>query len=191
LKEWIDQLRAKGRVPLLKILFHVPDRTSWRKAERRFIARYQEDGFHLFNATVGGQGPSPEALKAAWADPESRRRRMKAIHAPEVKAKMSAAQTEINNRPGMKERKSIASALSNGTPEQRALFSAQQTERMKKRKYRKAVSNATKARWEDPTYKEQTMKAMQTAAQSSWSDPIKAAERRAKLAATWAAKRVT
>ena len=53
---------------------------------------------------------------------------------------------------------------------------------------RKLISKSSQRRWKDAAFREQTSAAIKEGVKTAWSDPVKAAERRAKIRATWDAK---
>jgi GIY-YIG catalytic domain len=133
---WLRRVLGAGEVPKLKVIFHVPSDMSWEVAERFFIAAGRHFGFRLTNVFAGGEGADSVAmkavhgrpgqrekyvagLKAAWADPAVRAKH-EAAQTPELRALYSERSKEVNNRPGMRERKSEACKRTKGTPEARA-----------------------------------------------------------------------
>ena len=80
---------AEGLQPQIGILEQGTG--DWQAAERKWIARYREQGYQLCNATDGGEGASPGHTKS----PETRAKLSLAHkgkrHSAEARAKMSAA----------------------------------------------------------------------------------------------------
>lgn len=172
------------------LLGDVPMHARWQRLERFWIAELLDTGHPLLNSKRGGEGTDSDMAKATWAKPDAEFNRLVALSDPEVRAKMSAAQKEINSRPGVREHKSVASKKANSTPEKKKLFAAQSSERLKNNEeHVRAMRAGNKALWSDPKRKEQIVGKMRSAVQEAWSDPIKSAQRRAKIAAAWAAKR--
>jgi hypothetical protein len=60
---WIKNLRNRGLVPAMEVLFEVP-REEWEKYERSYIRIFSEAGCDLINGTEGGEsGPSNRGSK--------------------------------------------------------------------------------------------------------------------------------
>lgn len=53
---WIRKVFAAGKLPLLEIIYQVPEGESWQVAESRLIAEYLAAGSPLTNMTSGGDG---------------------------------------------------------------------------------------------------------------------------------------
>lgn len=84
---WIRKLNVLGLAPELVILHSVGDSENWRDVERSFIASAKDRGWKLTNTTAGGEGLD-------YLDPADDAR---------YRANLSAAMTELWNRPERKE----------------------------------------------------------------------------------------
>lgn len=94
---WIRQLRGLSLIPVLEILDEIP-RSQWEFFERAYIKVYRESGALLTNLTKGGDGVEI-SCPVVLARMAAKRRGSK--HSPEIRRKMSEAQTgEKNHRFG-------------------------------------------------------------------------------------------
>lgn len=75
-------------------------------------------------------------------------------HTPETRAKMSTAQREANNRPGVRETRSAAAKASNARLDVRAKLSAASREANARPDVKARISAASAARWACPEYRE-------------------------------------
>ena len=65
---WIKSLVDNGHVPVMRVLETV-DAQHWQESERRWIAKYREEGCRLVNMTPGGDGGmSPEWISDAMRE---------------------------------------------------------------------------------------------------------------------------
>jgi group I intron endonuclease len=144
--------------------------------EREYISReLAADRKFGYNLTLGGEGcraneatrqkilqahARPEeklrksrASKAALADPEKRKRRLKILReitaSPEVKQKMAAARKAMWSDPTFRARRSASSRAANARPEVRQ----RAAETRLRPDVQERCSNAMKAVWADPTFR--------------------------------------
>lgn len=99
LPRWLRSLN--GIRPALVVLEEVLDSADWQAAERRWIARFHEDGASLCNHTDGGDGilnatsdtraKISKSRRADWQNPERRPFLLSVLRSPARRAAISAA----------------------------------------------------------------------------------------------------
>lgn len=118
---WIRSLLAKGKRPVLKIVFEVPKGEDWQPYEKSFIAEYRKIA-SLTNSAEGGTGVSglpTELLNACRAKanatkrlPQNRRRSSETLKAicstEEWKEQQSRRSRDMYEKPGYREKISSA-----------------------------------------------------------------------------------
>lgn len=185
---WIRKIAAVGLEPALIILHEVVAGERWQDIERAFIASAEDRGWKLTNSTAGGEGLD-------FIDPQA---------AAEYRAKMSAAMSDLWNRPERRAQASERAKRIHADPEivaarkvslRRALAQPETKERLRKSateinarpEVRALKSAASKAMWADPAERLRIERAftpevraqMSALAKARWSDPIRGAKARA------------
>lgn len=120
--KWIAFLARNGLVPDIFVLQELSPEEDWRLAERRWIARFREDGLDLLNLTDGGDGVSgyvftPELIEKSVAARRGRPSKLKGKKAtPEARAKMSASHKSRVRTPQEMERVHAAMEIGRRMP---------------------------------------------------------------------------
>jgi len=192
---WIRKLLSVGLEPRMEIIETVEEGESWQAAERSWILKATENGWKLTNSTAGGEGLDYICPEAAAA----------------YRANLSAAMSELWNRPERREearlrslaacadpevtaRRRASQEAARSTPETQARYVAAAKDIHSRPEVKEKVSASLRAAWADPERKEKwiaatttpEVKAKQSAAKlASWKDP----EFVAKQAATWTDER--
>lgn len=91
--KWILQVLKDGLKPIIEPLEETDDQ-NWEEAERRWIARFREQGVRLTNMTDGGEGPvgrklSPEQIELIRKVNLGNKHGLGYRHTEETKRKMS------------------------------------------------------------------------------------------------------
>lgn len=181
---WIRSLLKQNLMPILNVIFEVPENEEWQYHEKRLIAEHLIMGCRLTNLTGGGEGfykPDPELL--------ARRGRSisRYLNVPENNAKFRARMKIAQSKPSTRKAKSISlmSAWRDENKRQNFLNG------MHSESGRLNRSKASKRRFEDPEQRRKHSENMKSlfandpsrgkklfeALINSWSDPEQRAAR--------------
>lgn len=159
---WIRKLLSVGLEPHMEIIETVPEGESWQEAERAWIAKALIKGWRLTNSTAGGEGLDYICPKAA------------AVY----RANLSAAMTELWNRPERRKeaqlrsiaawadpevtaRRKASQEAARATPETKARYRESGKEIGSRPAVKNAKSIATTSQWANPETREARMRSLQ------------------------------
>lgn len=154
---WILKLARDGLVPEIEQLLPVGE-FRWQTLERFFIASCRLFGLDIVNSTAGGEGveliteesiaKKAAAIRALWANPEQRAKRLLAAADPAMNARRAISMKAVLARPDVRARISQTSS-DRMNPEVKARWLA----KISDPEHQRRNSEAQKARWADPEYR--------------------------------------
>lgn len=161
---WIRELLAGGRFPVLKVLHKVPNGVDWKDAERCAIAMCRANGCRLTNVKDGGEGPNlqteddkrrwAERASKSWGDPQIRQKRIAGMRLALSTEEGCRRRSEAQALPETKAKRAVSMQASVfGNPEVMARRRASQTEASNRPDVKAAKGAASKARWQDPEFR--------------------------------------
>jgi len=148
---WIRKLLSVGLEPRMEIIETLAEGESWQAAERSWILKATENGWKLTNSTAGGEGLD-------YICPEA---------AAKYRANLSAAMSELWNRPERRQEASLRSLAAWADPDVTARRKASAELARSRPETKAKYVAAAKHIHSRPGFKEKVRASLQAA----WADP--------------------